>query len=144
MAETISHKVVDVSVAIILNKNNEVLLQKKDMGYSWFPGGWCLFGGGKEGGETPEETIRRELMEELPSVSLKDLRFFKRDNYQDKLPSRTRGGTRHCYVVPYSGTMAGLSVHEGAGLAFFSRDELKSIPLVDHDRQIILEFYQSH
>ena len=144
MAENVPHKIVDVSVAIIVNDRNEVLLQKKNMGYPWFPGGWCLFGGGKERDETPEETIRREMGEELPAVSCDGLRLFKKDSYRDVLPNRTRGGERHCFVVNYRGNISELSVREGAGFAYFSAAELDSIPLVQHDKDLLREFYESY
>ena len=144
MGDGIPHKIVDVSVAIIVNKNNDVLLQKKDMGYPWFPGGWCLFGGGVEPGETPEVAIRREISEELPAVSCDELRLLKTDSYRDTLPNRTRGGARHCFVVHYRGSISQLSLREGAGFAYFSAAELDSIPLVQHDRDLLREFYKSY
>ena len=53
-------KNIDAVVAIILNDENEVLLQKKDLRYKWFPGEWCMFGGGIRENEEPEEALKRE------------------------------------------------------------------------------------
>ena len=54
----------NVAVIILLNKDNEVILQKKDLGFRTWPGYWCFFGGGIREGEKPEETIKREIRAE--------------------------------------------------------------------------------
>jgi len=46
-------------------KNNTVLLHKRDMKVDHNPGLWAFFGGSSEGDETPQQTIVRELKEEI-------------------------------------------------------------------------------
>ena len=131
---------VDVAVAIITNSRKEFLLQKKDLRYIWFPGKWCLFGGGIKSGELPEQALLRELKEEL-KYNFKDSVFLGRRNYEDVANGRIRGGTSHIYEIKFPGEISGLSLREGAGLAFFDISELESQNLVRHDLDFILEFY---
>ena len=54
-------------VAVILPYvDNKVLLQLRDFKSDIiFPGNWGFFGGAVEDGESPQETARRELLEEI-------------------------------------------------------------------------------
>lgn len=56
-------------VAVILTSRREIILQHRDdkPGIGW-PGYWSLPGGGAEPGETPMETVLREIMEETGIV----------------------------------------------------------------------------
>lgn len=58
-------------VAIITDAaRSRFVVQRKDAGYRPFPRGLSLFGGAAEPGETPAQTIARELVEELgPAAS---------------------------------------------------------------------------
>lgn len=55
-------KVVRVAAAVI-EENGKVLATQR--GYGDFKGGWEFPGGKIEGGETPEEALKREILEEL-------------------------------------------------------------------------------
>ena len=75
---------IDVVAAIIINRNNEVMIAKrktdKKLGGLWeFPGGKM------EVGETPEESLKRELKEEM-SIDIKVKEYFGENiyNYDDK------------------------------------------------------------
>lgn len=52
-----------ISVCIIKNNKNEILLQKKTLEYSVFSGRWVLFGGQIEQNESPKGAIARKLVE---------------------------------------------------------------------------------
>lgn len=52
------------SNAIVINKNNEILLVKRSLDDPAFPGNWELPGGEIEYGETIQESLQRELQEE--------------------------------------------------------------------------------
>lgn len=135
----ISHA--DVANIILLNERNEVMIQKKDLGYPWFPGGWCLPGGKIEPGENPEQCIRREMQEEY-TFAPDDLHFFMSQEYEDKTDNSVRKGRQHSFYARYHGKISDWKVREGAGFAFFAESELGSIPIVEHDLVILRNFYQ--
>ena len=62
--------------AIIINDNNEVLLVKRSINSRTEPGTWSRPGGQVEFGETVEEAVEREVLEET-NVQVRVLRFLE-------------------------------------------------------------------
>ena len=60
-------KTIRVVAALIkaVNKNGKPMIFATQRGYGEFKGGWELPGGKIEVGETPQEALKREIMEEL-------------------------------------------------------------------------------
>ena len=127
--------------AIILNDQNYVLLQKKDLGYIWGPGSWCLFGGHIENGETPEETMRRELLEEI-RYEPKNLELIRELDYIDTdTEENERRGHLFLYQCTFEGKISDLSLGEGAGFAFVHPSEFDSMKIKEPDDSILRKFY---
>lgn len=136
------NKKTEVSSIILLNEHKEVLLQKKDLRYTWFPGMWCLPGGGLESKETPTKAIKREIEEEL-GWQLEDFEYVEKEEYKDQAGEKTKKGTQHIFhsnISPIA--ISNLRFREGAGFAFFAESELNTIPIVEHDLKRILNFYE--
>lgn len=69
-------KTVKVVAAIIkaVNENGETIIFATQRGYGDFKGGWEFSGGKIESGETPQEALKREIIEELDTeVSVGEL-----------------------------------------------------------------------
>jgi 8-oxo-dGTP diphosphatase len=75
--------------------NDELLVYKRDdFSEIPFPGLWDFPGGGREGDESPEECVLRELDEEF-SITFPASRFI----YKKKVPSHTNIGESFFFVA---------------------------------------------
>jgi len=130
----------NVASALILNSNEEILLQKKTSDYIGFPNKWCLFGGGIEEGESPEEAIKRELLEELEYVFETD--FIKKLRYRTDFEGGSREGELYLFRTFYEGPISGLRLKEGADFGFFNLEELKGLNMLERHRIIIEDYFK--
>src|SRR3546814_17119551 len=86
-----------------------------------FPGAWGLFGGHLDPGESPEEAIARELLEELEFAAANPAFIFRLCYPEDD----GEQGEKHYYQIPVTTRqIAGFVQHEGAGMHLFAYDEL--------------------
>jgi 8-oxo-dGTP diphosphatase len=111
--------------AIIYRDNGKALLQQRDYSKDLlFPGHWTFFGGLVEQGETINDALHRELVEELGCIpgEIEDELFAW--EWHGENPSRNHYFPLRCKVDDDH-----LSLNEGRAMAWFSIDEMKAIPL---------------
>ncbi|MBS3093933.1 NUDIX hydrolase [Candidatus Pacearchaeota archaeon] len=113
-------------VALPLNHRNNLLLQRKDRGYKFWPNYWCTFGGGMKDGEGLEDTFLREMREEngllLTYIAhFESQIFFDETKFGDPL---RREGVVHYFSARFDGDLKKVKIGEGAGFSLFDKDEL--------------------
>ncbi|WP_019070642.1 NUDIX domain-containing protein [Streptomyces hokutonensis] len=121
--------------AFVTTPRREVLLQLRDdkPDIAW-PGHWSMPGGGPEAGETPRETILRELREEtriVPDV-IEEVAVTAYE--KDKTPP-------HVFVTLWEGAENELVLGEGQDLRLFPLNALPE-PMPPHVRHYIEQLAQ--
>ena len=137
--------------ALILNPSNEILLQRKDLGYpkKQFAGMWTTFGGAGNYGETPIEAFDREVcMEETGLEDLLDIKLFKIidiDETKYGITHKPSKGSCHFFECKFDGNLSKIKLREGAGFSVFDEKELKQIEnnSFPYVFEIIKRFYDS-
>jgi len=94
-----------ISATILITRNGDVVLQRRTKDDVTKPNMLALFGGHMEKGESPSQTIKREISEE---TSLKELTFKKL-------------AEQHWYVARID--KADFQVYEGAGAEAFTLED---------------------
>lgn len=106
---------------IFRNDEGKILLQYRDSGAPTQPLKWSFFGGRTEQDrETVEQGIIREVFEELAmNISEENIRLLGDEIH-------TEESERHIYFFEYIQpiTWKDIQVHEGAGAAFLSKEEI--------------------
>src|SRR3979411_64028 len=102
----------NVSVLILYDHERRILLQHRTEDAPIFPNHWAFFGGGLEEGESPEQAVKREGLEELgyavtTTTLLAVQRFVHNGNEY----------TKHVFVEKYDGSA--LTLGEGQGMGWF-------------------------
>ncbi|MBL1199073.1 MAG: NUDIX domain-containing protein [Nostoc sp. GBBB01] len=118
---------------IIINSQQKVLLVLRDNKSSIpFPNTWALLGGFIEENESPEATIRRELVEEM-ELELGEIKFFKSYFWQEC--------DEHIFWTRLDLDISQIILHEGQKLAYFSREEINQLEFASHYDRILVDFY---
>ncbi len=134
-----------VSIAILYREAQFLWQLRDNIPGILYPGYWGFFGGHVEAGETPEEAMHRELLEEIgyaPPV------LFKFD-------SRQEGAVlRHIYHAPLTIDIRDLTLYEGWDLGMLTPADIQRgehysarageiRPLGKPHQQILLDFLSS-
>ncbi|MEZ5816411.1 MAG: NUDIX domain-containing protein [Hyphomicrobiaceae bacterium] len=114
----------EVAAAIVVGRCGQLLFQQRDDIPGLLYGGLVgLFGGHKEGSETPIETVRREIEEET-GLSFPPERFEPLVNFSVAYPGG--GGVKGLYYVLRDVPLADVVVTEGSALVI-SREDLPGL-----------------
>jgi 8-oxo-dGTP pyrophosphatase MutT (NUDIX family) len=135
-------KPLEVAIAI-LHTSDRFLMQLRDNNPNIiYPGCWAFFGGHLDPGETPEEAVKRELLEEISYAPPVVSEF---GCYPD---SRV---IRHVFHAPLTVELNQLVLNEGWDMDLFTPDEIRAgerysekaaqvRPLGPPHQQILLDF----
>ncbi len=120
-------KIVNV-VAAIIRDGDKILATKR--GYGEFKGGWEFPGGKREDGETAQEALKREIMEELETdIAVGELI----DTIEYEYP--TFHLSMDCFWAKIISGNLILKEHEAA--RWLGKDELYSVEWLPADRVLI-------
>lgn len=106
-----------IAVALaILSQNGQFLLQlRDDIPDIAYPGHWGLFGGHLEPGETPEEGLKRELVEEIGHTIEAPQLFYLNVDKQI---------SRYIFYTPLTVEVEALVLGEGQDLSLVSPEDI--------------------
>ncbi|MDE6568231.1 MAG: (deoxy)nucleoside triphosphate pyrophosphohydrolase [Lachnospiraceae bacterium] len=127
-------KTIRVVAAVIrdTNKNGEPIIFATQRGYGDFKGGWEFPGGKIEEGETPQEALQREIMEELNTeIKVRELV----DTIEYDYP--TFHLSMDCFWAEVVSGELVLKEHEAA--KWLKREELDSVEWLPADIALIEE-----
>ena len=126
-----------IVVGGLLLWGDRVLLVKRATSRAFYPGVWDIAGGHSEDGETAEQTLVRELGEELGIVPIgyRRLAIFPvlGGSPVEKLPL-------HVYCVTHwSGTPSNLQSHEHSEIAWVPLTEVDKLEMASPDVRALLK-----
>ncbi len=148
-ARTTSQRKISAGV-ILVDPDGRVLMQLRDNDPAiMFPGHWGITGGAGLAGETPEQTARREVVEET-GLQLERISAFRAYYFQET-PTGTRSGARkrsadyelYLFHAPCTTPAEELVRGEGRELRFFSPEDVADAPIAYNHREVLDDFFGS-
>jgi 8-oxo-dGTP diphosphatase len=121
---------------IILNEKDQILLHlRDDKPNISCPNMWALPGGYIEPGETPEQCIFREMVEEL-GVELEGLELF--------VEAQRSYGFEHTFWSKTSFRVEDIVLTEGQAIQWFPFEEIENMKLGYEDNIILKDFFKKY
>jgi len=106
-----------------------ILLDKRTATRAFYPAMWDLPGGHCEAGESPEQTLVRELAEE---IGVTPTAWHKIDELHIPEPDQPDTLILHCYAVTaWTGTPTNRQPEEHAEIRWFGIEEACALPQLD-------------
>lgn len=132
-----------VAIAILYQDNKFLMQLRDNIPTIVYPGYWALFGGHMELGETPDVTVKREILEEI-GYNLRST-FSEFGCYADER------AVRHVFHAPLLVEMNQLVLNEGWDMGLITPEEIRQgscysaiagevRPLGPVPQQILLDF----
>lgn len=119
---------------ILLNRNNEVLLLLRDNKIDIpFPNMWDIPGGKVEEGESPEQALRREMMEEMSINNLGEIKLFKiitSENLTDNI-----------FWKRLDLNTEVIDLKEGQRIEYFNLERIRKTKLAFNYNEVLESFY---
>lgn len=123
----------DSAVAIIVVDGSKYLMQLRDpIPTIYYPGHWGLFGGAVDSGETPEQAVRRELMEEL-GFQVTEIAFLTEFNFDLSFIGEPRIYRRYYEVHVTAAEAESFQLTEGSAMDAFAPEALFRLRIAPYD-----------
>lgn len=125
----------DIALLTMVNKEGKFLLQHRSENIERWPGYWGFFGGGIEDGETAEEGLKREIMEELGYVVDNHRLIIEQDFIGD-----SHFGKRYIYVCEYDVEQELVLCSESQDYGWYYMEELEGVRMHADDHKTIRKY----
>jgi len=113
------------AVAVIVNKDNKILLLKRSENAPWMPNKWALVGGVIDKGETPQKAVEREIEEETGLELKKFTKSFSIQRHADSV--------EHIFACRYEGDPTDISLDdENTNYGWYDVSEMEYLDIVPH------------
>ena len=121
----------NVAIIILYDQDKKILLQHRAEDAERLPGYWAFFGGGIEAGETPEQAVKRETLEEI-NYTLKNPRLIMKQDFL----SKDETNEKHVFVEEFDPSKK-ITLSEGQNLGWFHLYEIDGLKIIDHDIEVL-------
>jgi 8-oxo-dGTP diphosphatase len=125
--------------AIPLNPEGKILLQQRDDRPKYYPNCWTTFGGAVEAGETPDEAMRRELLEEI-ELEL-PMTLWKMQETLVEREGQQIAWENYIYVGRIDRAASEIKLNEGQALGYFGLDDLDKLQIGFNFEPLFREFF---
>ena len=130
-------------VAALIVRSGRILLGKRSASREFYPDVWDVFGGHVEPGERHEQTLVRELQEEL-GITATQWKYLETRNFPATSPPGQAANTLivHLYLVTgWEGMPENRQLDEHSAIGWFSRTEAEQLSLADPSYPMLFARY---
>lgn len=129
--------------AFLYNPEGQVIAQLRDNKPGlMFPGRWSTLGGRVEVGETPDEAMRRELIEEIEVCP--PITFWRLFEHGFTSGGRTYEADIYAYTGAIETPAEDIRLHEGQRLAYLSAEDVDRLSFAFRLDLLYREFFTTY